>query len=171
MKIGEYTIPLKRRNTVAFGIIVLFFGMVTMSYIMALFAFIAPSIDFPLRITQVETYDGDGVARSSFYSGNLVRINASVEKATDYPYDSYYSSFVGNTTYSIIVAVMDPNRMPVFFEYIPKTISPGESRWCLFNYTISSAAVKGKYVVRVMVWTVSGDPLAPSAEEVTFTVT
>lgn len=171
MKIGEYIIPLKRRNTVAFGIIVLFFGMGSISYIISLFAFIAPSIDFPLRITKVETYDSYGVVKSSFSSGNLVRINASVEKATDYYFDSYYSSFVDNTTYSIIVAVMDPNRMPVFFQYSPKTISPGESRWDLFDYTISSAAVKGIYVVRVMVWTVSGDPLAPSAEEVTFTVT
>lgn len=144
-------------------------------YITALFAFIAPSEEFPLDVTSVGTFDTDDSSKTSFPRGDTVRIKATVEMATGYYYNYvpsyyYYYDFVGTISYRIIVTVRDGDGEPVFFTSQIKAISPGESQETIYDLKPSA----GEYEIRVMVWSdwlPDGDALATTAGEATFEVT
>ncbi|RLJ01883.1 MAG: hypothetical protein DRP11_03750 [Candidatus Aenigmatarchaeota archaeon] len=178
MSSDEIVITLDSKRLIVLGVIVVLGVAATYSYIGALFAFIAPSQDFPLKVTSVATFDTSDASKTAFTRGSTVRIKATVEKATDYYYNYptyyYYYDFVGDTSYRIIITIMDGSRRPVFFKYTTKTISPGSSQVTSYDYKIPSTASAGTYTIRVMVWSdwlPSGDALAPEAGEKTFEVT
>lgn len=148
-------------------------------YITALFAFIAPSEEFPLDVTSVGTFDTGDSSKTSFPRGDTVRIKATVEMATGYYYNYvpsyyYYYDFVGTISYRIIVAVRDGDGAPFFFTYQIRNISPGDIQVTSYDYTIPFTASKENYTIRVMVWSdwlPDGDALATAAGEATFEVT
>jgi len=149
-------------------------------YITALLAFISPSQGLPLEITDVDTYDTALNPKSSFPRSETVKIKVIVEKATAYYYDYvpsyyyYYHDFVGETSYRVIVTVLDSKDRPVFIDSHDTTISPGESIPTSFSYTISPGASTGKYKIRTMAWSdwlPGGVALAPEARDGTFEVT
>ena len=78
---------------------------------------------------------------------------------------------MGNTTYRIIVTIMDEDRMPVSPPYSKmRTIAPGSST--VFTYDYHTVAT-GTYTIRVMVWSdwlPGGVALSDVTEEVTFNV-
>jgi len=162
--------------TLAIGIFSLY------GYITALFAFISPSQGLPLDITGLATYDPGDNPKTSFSRGDTVQIKATVEKATDYYYyyyyyyypAYYYYDFVGETSYKVIVTVMDSKDRPVFIGSYETTISPGESIQTSFSYAIPTGASTGTYKIRAMAWSdwlPDGIALAPEAMGITFEVT
>ena len=171
---GGTVISLGSRRLLVLGVVAVLCFVATCSYIVALFAFIAPSQDFPLEVT-VATFDTGNNPQSSFVRGTTVRIKATVEMATGYyfVYPNYYD-FVGDTSYRIIFAVMDGGRSPVFFQSTTTSISPGAIQVTSYDYAISSGAATGTYTIRVVVWSdwlPSGVALVPSAGTQTFQVT
>ena len=138
-------------------VLVLAIGVFSLyGYITALFAFIAPREGLPLEVTDLATYDVGNTGKVSFSRGETVRINATVEKGTDYyynyPYYYDYYDFVGDTDCRVIVTVMDSKDVPVFIGSFETTISPGESIISSFDHAIPAGASTGTYQIRVMVW-------------------
>jgi len=144
-------------------VLVLAIGVFSLyGYITALFAFISPSQGLPLDITGLATFDPGDNPKTSFSRGDTVRIKVTVEKATDYYYYSayyyyypayyYYYDFVGETSYKVIVTVMDSKDRPVFIDSYETTISPGESKEKSFSYVIPTGASTGTYKIRAMAW-------------------
>ena len=173
---GEIVLTIDLRRLLALSVIFILTVVTAGSYLIALFAFIAPSEEIPLQVTSVATYDTSDVSETFFARGSTVRIKATVEKATGYYYNTYsyyypyYNTYTYyypytyydytyyyyydhvDTTYRIIIAVMDSNNRPVFFESTTKTIWPGQSLVTSYDYAISSGASTGTYTIRVMTW-------------------
>jgi len=183
----EIVITIDAKRLLVLGVITVICVASLYSYIGALFAFIAPSQKFPLRITAAGTFDTSDVSKTSFAIGDTVRIKATVEKATGYYYNSYtyyypYTYYDVNyyyyydsvdTTYRIIFAVMDDNNKPVPLKSEVETIWPGQSLVTSYDWTIPSGASTGNYTIRVMAWSdwlPQGDALARKAKEAVFTV-
>lgn len=138
-------------------VLVLAIGVFSLyGYVTALFAFIAPREGLPLDTTGLATYDVGNTGKVSFSRGETVRINATVEKGTDYyynyPYYYDYYGFVGVTTYRIIFTVTDSEGRPVFFNSAVESVSPGGFEMTSFDYAIPSSAPIGIYNMRVMAW-------------------
>lgn len=176
---GEIVVSLDSKRLMVLAVLVLVSVATVYSYVAALFAFIAPSGDLPLRVTNVSTFDTDNNGKTTFARGEVVRINATVEMAEGYYYDTsvyYYPYFDSvETTYRIVIAVMDDDGRPVgFYSQYPETITPGESLMTTFDCSVPSGASTGTYVIRVLVWSgwlPGGDALAPTAGEASFEVT
>ena len=173
---GEMVIKLDAKRLLVLGVIAAITVFSLYGYITAIFAFIAPTQDFPLEVT-VATFGTTNNPQSSFGRGTTVRISATVEKATGYYYfyPDYYD-FVGDTSYRIIFAVMDGGRSPVFFQSTTTmiSISPGAIQVTSNDYAIPSGATTGTYTIRVVVWSdwlPSGVALAPLAGVQIFEVT
>jgi hypothetical protein len=171
-------IRLDSRRLLVLGLVFALTIVSVYTYISALFAFIAPSQRFPLKVMDVKTFDKGGDPSSIFTRGQTVRIDAEVEMATGYyyyyPVHYYYYDFVGDVPYGIIFTVVDDWDKPVFFDSVTSTISPGVSKTTSFSYFIPFTASKGVYRIQVMVWSEwlpEGGALAQEAGEETFEVT
>lgn len=174
----EIVVSLTPRRLLVLGIVVVLSVFSLYGYIMALFAFIAPSQDLPLEVTSVGTFDTGDASKTSFNGGETVRMKATVEKGTAYYYNYpayyYYYDFVGDTSCKMIFAVMDDVERPVFFDSVVVAVSPGDYEDVSFDYTIPPGASPGSYVVRVMAWSdwlPDGVALSSDVGEVTFEVT
>lgn len=80
---------------------------------------------------------------------------------------------MGNTTYRIIITIIDADRMPLAIYTKMGTIAPGGSNFVTYNHSISLTATIGTYTVRAMVWSdwlPDGVALSDMVEEVTFDV-
>jgi len=167
----EISITLDSKKIIIISIILLASIFSSLTYFQALFAFIAPSQDYPLDITGVSTHDTANNPKTSFYIGYKVRIKTIVEYATDYyaflPTNYTYFNFVSPVTYKINYTVTDGSNNPVTFPETVQTISPGSSQEIIYDYTIASGS--GTYKVIVMVWDNDGVPLTQDTREVTFT--
>ena len=167
-------ISIDGRKFVGFSLILVISIFTVATYLIALYAFVAPSEDFPLDVVNIGTYDAGDNPSASFSRGDTVTINATVEMATHYYYNLPYTldnnSFTADVSYRVIIAVRDKNNQPVYFKYSAKTISVGQQQETSYPYKIGSTAVKGQYTVEVMAWADTGEPLTPSPEEVTFIV-
>ena len=158
IRVSEKTIVIELDGKRAIVLVlVLAIGVFSLyGYITALFAFIAPSEEFPLDIVYLSTFDIGDNEIGAFPRGDTVRIKANVEMATDYYYNYptsyYYYYFDSGTTYKIIFAVTDSEGRPVFFNSADESVSPGGFEMTSFDYTMSSQAPKGTYNMRVMVW-------------------
>jgi len=164
-----------KKKIVSLGLFASIATIIFTTYIVALLAFIAPSVDFPLEVTGVATFDTNNNPLTSFSKGTIVRVNATVEMATHYYINTDYTNFEGDTSYRIIIAVMNGEKSPLSDpKYATKTISPGTSQVTSFDYTIPSSAKTGTYTIKVVVWSdwlPSGAALAQLAGEQTFQVT
>jgi len=171
-----YVYEITKKKLVSAGILLTILILLTYSYSTALLAFDAPSSDYPLQITQVNTLDAGNVSQSNFDKGDLLRFDATFEKALRYmnfPFSYDYYDFIGDTNTKIIVTVKDPNKLPVFFEANQVTIDAGEEYVLLTDYVISSQAVSGVYTYTVMVWSdwlPSGNSLSVNVWEDVFNV-
>lgn len=174
---NEFVINLNSKKLISAGIVLGIVVVVFFSYIYALFAFVAPSGDFPLEITKVSVLDSTNQPQITFNEGDLVRINSTLEKALSYvnfPFSYAYYDFVGDTSFKIIVTVIDSNKMPVFIQSTQKNLAPGSVVAEYFDYTIQSGAASGTYKINVMVWSdwlPGGKALSELGWEVTITVT
>ena len=173
----KVVISLDARKTLVIVVLLSVIILTTYTYIMALYAFDAPSRDYPLNINNVETLDEDSASKTDFSRGDIVRINVIVEKALSYywnfplTYDTY--SFFGDTNFKLIILVMDKNEMPVFFDSVNEAVSTGELSISNFDYSVALDATLGTYDVSVFVWNdwlPDGKALSQSIGEVTFTV-
>ena len=147
------------------------------TYVVALQAFVAPSESFPLEVVKLDTLDDSNASASSFDKSDKVRLNISVEMAHayyfNYPISYYAINFLEDTSYRVIVTVMDPDNMPVFFASKSNVVSPNSVDVFIYDYTISGSASLGEYKVSVMVWSEwlpGGLALSELAKEVTFDV-
>ncbi|HDI53281.1 MAG TPA: hypothetical protein ENF89_03905 [Candidatus Bathyarchaeota archaeon] len=182
-------IVLDAKRLVALGILIALGIAVTYTYIQALFAFIAPSEKYPLRILEVNTQ-----GKNTFSRGETVTFQVKIEMAVGYqtPYGYYYwyycqyrpptyycqyyywDYFIESKTYKVIIAVMDGDKRPMVVMSKADTITRGETHTITFSWTIPSGAATGTYKVRAMAWSEwlpTGVALAPEAKETSFTVT
>lgn len=185
----EIVIVLDAKRLIALGILIALGVAVTYTYIQALFAFIAPSQKYPLRILEVKTQ-----GKTTFSRGETVTFQVKVEMAVGYqtPYGYYYSYycqyqppsyycqyyywdyFTEAKTYNVIIAVMDGDKRPMTVVSKIDTITRGETHTITLDWTIPSGAATGTYKVRAMVWSdwlPNGVALASEAKEASFTVT
>jgi len=152
---NEFVIDFNSKKLVSAGILLAMLLLLVYSYSMALFAFDAPSVDYPLQITQVDTLDNSNVSQSTFNKGDLLRFNTTIEKAVRYmnfPFSYEYFDFVGDTDTKLIVTVIDPNKLPVFIESNLVTVAAGEEYVFYTDYVISAGAASGVYSYTVTVW-------------------
>ena len=172
----DFVIDFDSKKVVSTGILVTILLLLSYSYSTALLAFDAPSSDYPLQITQVNTLDAGNLSQSNFGTGDLVRFDATIEKALRYmnfPFSYDYYDFVGDTNTKIVVTVKDPNKLPVYFEAKQVTINVGEIYDFSADYVIDSQAVSGVYTFTVMVWSdwlPSGNSLSVNVWEDVFNV-
>ncbi len=160
------------RGVVALGALIFLGVAATLSYIQALSDFTAP-YELPLEVVRVETLGEGNASRASFTTGEEVRILVTVEKATRYFSAQEEQSFIGPTTYRLIVAVLDGRGRPLLFDSSVRTISPGEDQSTAFNYKVTEGSPRGECLVRAMAWSgwlPSGSALAPEAGETAFTI-
>ncbi len=167
-------ISVSGRKLVGFGLIFVISIFTVVTYLIALYAFIAPSVDFPLDVVNVGTYDAGGNASTSFSREDYVTINVTVEMATHYyfnlPFTYDNHSFNSDVSYRVIIAIRDKNDQPVYFKHFSKTISVGQQQVTSFSYQVEKKAVTGQYTVEVMAWADTGEPLTPSREDVTYNI-
>ena len=172
----EFFVDFDSKKLVSAGILLTILVLLTYSYSTALLAFDAPRSDYPLQITQVNTLDAGNVSESNFVKGDLLRFDATIEKALRYmnfPFNYDYYDFIGDTNTKIIVTVKDPNKLPVFFEASQVLIDVGEAYVFSTDFVISSQAVSGVYSYTVMVWSdwlPSGNSLSVNVWEDIFNV-
>jgi hypothetical protein len=147
------------------------------SYVVALFAWIAPSPGiYPFRVKSLDTYDAWSNPESSFPRGNTVTVNALVEKANYYwntPVPGY-TSIVGTTSYRVFITVIGPDDKPYGFYTATGSLAPGETKIHGTSVYIPSNAPTGVYNLQALVWIESlpgGRSLTPNISELTITVT
>ena len=168
----EIIIELDGKKTLILTTLLVFSIVLLYSYVVALVAFVAPSGDLPLDITSLSTLDSSNVSTSMFSTDTVLRVNATIEKATMY-FDTPYTNFTSDTSYRLIITILNPNNIPADLISTQKTISPGESQVVLNDYSIPSNAATGTYTIRILLWSdwlPDGKNLAPTIEEVTFDV-
>jgi len=149
------------------------------SYIIALFAFIAP---FPgtylFDVPEADTYDTSNVVKHTFSKGSTVRVKATVEKATDYfntaPPTYTYTSISGSSSYRVFIQINDPSNQPYKSCYTTTgSLAPGGSEGYTADFGIGSGAAAGTYRVFVLVWSDKlpyGRSHTPTIEEFMFIV-
>jgi len=149
------------------------------SYIIALFAFIAPySGTYLFDVTEANTYDTSNVVKHTFSKGSTVRVKATVEKATDYfttvPPSYIYTSISGSSPYRVFIQINDPSNQPYKTCYTATgSLAPGGSIQYTADFGIGSGAAAGTYRVEVYVWSdklPDGRSLTPTIESFTFEV-
>lgn len=174
---NNISIEITPKKILVISILALLTVSVSYSYVVALMAFVAPSSSFPLDIIETDTFDESNTTQSSFSRGVLVKINCTIEMGLSYvnfPWSYDYFNFVDDSSYRVIVTVMDSQKMPVFINFMQKTISIGEDQISIFEYNIASNAATGTYTANILVWSdwlPSGKSLTPQGDEVTFSVT
>ena len=151
------------------------------SYIIALFAFIAPYPGtYLFDVKEADTYDTSNVLEDTFSKGSIVKVKATVEKATDYyttapPLYSSYTSISGSSPYRVFIQINDPSNQPYKSCYTTTgSLASGESKQYTTNFYIDSGAATGTYRVDVLVWSdklPDGRSLTPTVESFTFEVT
>ncbi len=172
----EIIVRLDSKKLLPMGIVIGLLVIISYTYFLALFAFVAPSRDLPLEIMQVQTLDTSNTTQTEFSKGTTVRINSTIEKALSYaniPWSYSYYDFVGDTSFKIIVSIANQNQVPVYLQSVQTSLSTGASKHIAIDYEISLSASSGIYTFQVMVWSdwlPDGLALSNSAWEGTFTV-
>jgi len=152
------------------------------SYIIALLAWVAPDNNYLTKVTDIDTYDSGDTQKSTFSRGEVVRIKATVEKATAYNSPSYtviYES--SNAEIFLIVYYSDGTKItPLKFSRSSMPLTPGEPYEAITQFMIpSNAPTSGvTYIARCIVWSStlpSGDTLTDptnflTEQQVTFSV-
>ena len=170
----EIIINLDAKRLTALAFILILSVSVFYSYIIALFAFIAPSQGNPLHINSVVTTDSTGSEKTSFKRGDIVSIRVNIEHATDYYWNAYYYySFSSPSEYLLLIQVMKGST-PIFLGFVNQPMSPGGDQTIGVGYRIDDSASLGTYTAFVYVWSdwlPDGSVLADnSGQEVSFTI-
>jgi hypothetical protein len=170
---SEIVIELTPKKLLALSLLTLVGVGALYSYVIALYAFTAPSQDLSLRFNSVGTYTTGNMAETAFTKGDTVRIKIVFEMADYYlsaPSYYYFSSF---ESYRLIYTVVDGSGMPVYFSSTTGTINPAEVKNDSADYLSLSSAAAGTYTVKVYLWCdwlPNGDALAPGGGSATFTI-
>jgi hypothetical protein len=166
-------IELTPKKLLAISLLVLIGGGAIFSYVVALYAFNAPSQDLSLRFNSVGTYDTGNVVKTAFAKGDTVRIKVSFEMADYYWSAPSYYYFETGDAYRLIYTVVDGTGMPVYFSSTTSTITQAQVKNDLADYLSLSSAAAGTYTVKVYLWSdwlPSGEALEPSGGSATFTI-
>ena len=146
------------------------------SYVIALFAFIAPSPGEFLFQADSGLYDTSNNPLTPPVSrGTSVRVIATVEKATHYwntPAPGY-TSIVGTTSYRVFITIKASDDSVVRSYTTTGSLAPGDSKQYTVDANIASGAPTGTYNVQVLVWSdklPDGSSHTPTIEEFAFTV-
>lgn len=172
---SEIVIELTPRKILAISLLALVGVGAVYTYVIALFAFNAPSQDLSMRFNSVGTYDTGDTAKSVFAKGDTVRIKVSFEMA-DYYWSApsyYYYYFSSGDAYRLIYTVSDGSGMPVYFSSVTGTITQAQVKNDLADYISLSSASAGTYIVKVYLWSdwlPGGLALAPIGGSATFTI-
>jgi hypothetical protein len=172
---SEIVIELTPKKVLALSLLVIVSLGAVYSYVVAIFAFEAPSQDLSMRFNSVGTFDTSNVAKTAFAKGDTVRIKVQFEMADYYwsaPSDYYY--FSSGESYRLIYTVSDGSGTPVYFTSSTGTMSAAQVSNLFSDYVSLSSATAGTYTVKVYLWSdwlPSGEALAPAAGSTTFTIT
>ena len=176
----EIVVTLDAKRLTAITILAIITVSTLYSYIVALFAFIAP---FPATYlypfdASGDTYDTSNNLQDTFSRKSIVRVKATVEKATDYytvPDYSSYTSLSGLSSYRVFIQVMDPSNQPLKSCYTATgSLSPGGLKEYTADFYLDLGAPTGTYAVFVYVWSdklPNGVSLTPTIDSFSFTVT
>ena len=124
-----------------------------MGYFSALWAFIAPSEDYPIHINSVFASDVNGTVQTSFARGSMFMLNVSVERATQYLYRSSYNYWdTGNSTSYLLLVRVVYNGQSVFHGFVADSISSEEILSRGVGFLIDDTADTGTYTAYVYIW-------------------
>ena len=135
-----------RRQILFTGIMVILVLSGLFTYMVSLFAFKSPSPE--LRWNALVT----SINKPTFQKGETVTITGLLEEGTEYFQKGYYYYFTSPENIVWIVNVLDPNNMPVHFEYLEVANAQGDININDIDFTLSTTALTGTYKIRVMVW-------------------
>lgn len=141
--------------------IALLIGGILFSYISSLATYIAPSQDYPLYIQNVFTADQNGNPKTTFYRGQIVLVNVTIEMAMQYYYQYYYYTenyyytetgyFEVPTRFLVLIQIFYRYR-PLYLGFVVAELSPGECKSYGIGFSLPETASLGDYTVEVMVW-------------------
>lgn len=173
---SEIVIELTPKKLLALSLLMLVGVGAFYSYVIALYAFTAPSQDLSLRFNSVGTFDTGNNTKTTFARGETVRVKVSFEMATSYytvP-PTYYYYYNAGGSYRLIYTVVDSAGEPVHFASVTGMINDGQVKTDFSDYVVLPAGATGVYTIYAYLWTdwlPGGDVLAPNAGTATFTVT
>jgi len=182
---GELVITLDFRKLFALSLLTIITVVSLYTYIVALLAWDAPTIDLATRVVDLgsntRTLDNYGAPKTTFNQGDLFDLSVRVEAADRYWLPPSYENLVADFSYRIIVTIFDPNGVPMLCESYTETISPADFRLYYLEadmlgsyYQIPSDAVAASnYKVRIVLWSdwlPGGIARAVQAWELTFNV-
>ncbi len=175
-----FTIDAKR--LIAIAMLAILTVATLSSYIIALLAWVAPDNSYLTKVTDIDTYDSGDTQKSTFSRGSVIRVKATVEKATAYNSPSYtVISESSNAEIFLIVYYIDGSTVtPLKYSRSSTTLSPGVPYEAITQFVIpSNAPTSGvTYLARCIVWSSTlpgGDTLADpnnflTEQQVTFSV-
>lgn len=178
----EIVVTLDAKRLTAITILAIITISTLYSYIVALFAFIAPypaTYLYPFDASG-DTYDTSNNLRDTFSRKSTVRVKATVEKATGYytnppPDYTSYTSLSGSSSYRVFIQVMDPSNQPFKSCYTATgSLTVGVSTEYTADFYLDMDSPTGNYAVFVYVWSdklPNGESLTPTIESFSFTVT
>ena len=150
------------------------------TYIVAIFAFVAPNPGTYPFDASGDTYDTSNNLQNTFSKGSTVKVKATVEKATGYytnepPDYTSYTSISGSSSYRVFIQINDPDNQPYKSCYTTTgSLIQGGTKQYTANFYIDSGAATGTYRVDVLVWSdklPDGRSLTPTVESFYFEVT
>jgi hypothetical protein len=178
----EIVVTIDAKRLMAIAILTVITVSTLYSYIVALFAFVAPYPGtYPFEASG-DTYDTSNNLQSTFSRGSTVRVMATVEKSTGYytnapPDYTSYTSISGSSSYRVFIQVLDSNTPAQPYKSCYTTtgsLTQGGTKQYTADFTIGSGASTGHYTVLVLVWSdklPNGRSLTPTVEMFSFEVT
>lgn len=170
---SEIVIELTPKKLFALSLLVLVGGGAIFSYVVAIFAFNAPTQDLSMRFNSVGTYTTGDAAQTAFAKGETVRVKVAFEMADYYWSAPSYYYFATGESYRVIYTIVDGDGMPVYFYSTTGTINQAQVVNAFVDYASSPSATAGTYTVKAYLWSdwlPAGNALAPSGGSATFTI-
>ena len=171
----EIVIDLDKKKIIIAGVLLITVIFVTSSYLLALYAFDAPTLDLPLSVSDVDTLDASSVSTSTFSESDPVTIKITIEKALRYlnfPFTYHYFDFQGDSTCTVLITILDGTKQPIGdVESDVATVSVGGYSSVYISYASGFSA--GSYTARVVLWSdalPNGKAMSYWAGEVSFSV-
>jgi len=179
----DLVITLDFRKLFALSLLTIITVVSLYTYIVALLAWDAPTIDLATRVIgpSTRTLDNYGAPKSNFNQGDLFDLVVSVEAADRYWLPPSYENLVTDFSFRLIVTIFDPNGVPMLCKSCTDTISPADNRlYYLENDMLGSfyqipldAQSASNYKVRIVLWSdwlPTGKARAVDAWELAFDV-
>jgi len=156
----EIVISIDFRKLFALSLLTIITLVSLYTYIVALLAWDAPTIDLTAQLDGFDTLDNYGASKSQFNPGDLFDLEVYVEAADRYWNSTAYDNLVDDFSFRLIVTIFDPSGAPMLCESCTDTISPADTRvyylendMLLSFYQIPLDAVSSTgYTIRVVLW-------------------